>query len=406
MSQKYLVIADDFTGSNDTGVQMRKRGIPVDVILFPEEKADFDHSIVLDTESRNMTAAESTKKVTDKVSRVLAENEYGLVYKKIDSTLRGNIASEIQAIQEIYQADKIVFAPAFPRIGRTTDNAVHMLQGVPLMETEVAKDPAKPIETDNIIDLLLPMGEVRHHRLEAIRKGEIPMEGARLHTFDATTSNDLSLIAKSVLKEPGKVLWVGSAGLADAIFDTIYFMKPTLGVVASISEVSLGQMDYAQEQGTEIVQVGIHDMLQDEGAELIVERLVRTIEEGRDVILTATKTRKDYEDTIRIAKDTYHIDAIEVPKLNQRYLSKIVKMTLERTEVSGLFLTGGDTSIAIMQALGASGASIQREVLTAIVLSTVTGGPYDGMPIITKAGAFGKREDLYYCMDKIKESIQ
>lgn len=406
MSKKYLIIADDFTGSNDTGVQMRKRGIEVDVILFPEESAPTDRSMVLDTESRNMPAEESTAKVLPKVQSVFANASYDLVYKKIDSTLRGNITSEIQAIQSVYQADKIVFAPAFPRIGRTTENAVHQLNGIPLMQTEVARDPAKPIETDNLIDLLMPLGEVRHHRLPSIRNGDTSLEGAILHTFDATTDNDLHLIASAVLKENKRVLWVGSAGLADAIFDHIYTMKPTLAVVASISETSLGQMEYAQSQGIEIVQVGIHDMLQDEGSELIIERLVHTIEEGRDVILTATKTRQDYEDTIRIAKDTYHIESLTVPKIAQRYLSSIVKAVLERTRVSGMFLTGGDTSIATMQALGASGCRIQREVLTAIVLSTITGGPYDGMPIITKAGAFGKKEDLFYCMDKIKESIR
>ena len=33
MDNRYLIIADDFTGANDTGVQLRRRGFPTEVLF-------------------------------------------------------------------------------------------------------------------------------------------------------------------------------------------------------------------------------------------------------------------------------------------------------------------------------------------------------------------------------------
>ena len=53
MEERYLIIADDFTGANDTGVQLRRRGFPTEV-LFCGKPMGADRSIVIDTESRTV----------------------------------------------------------------------------------------------------------------------------------------------------------------------------------------------------------------------------------------------------------------------------------------------------------------------------------------------------------------
>ena len=68
MTSKYLIIADDFTGANDTGVQMKNRGIAVDVTLYPQKKK-INSSVVLDTESRNLSANDAT--IGDKKIRII-----------------------------------------------------------------------------------------------------------------------------------------------------------------------------------------------------------------------------------------------------------------------------------------------------------------------------------------------
>lgn len=107
--KKYLIVADDFTGSNDTGVQMRKRDIPVDVVLFPYTMGTLERSIVLDTESRNISSEESVKKVKELLDSLLKKNKFDIIYKKVDSTLRGNIKEEISVIKGLTGAEKIIF---------------------------------------------------------------------------------------------------------------------------------------------------------------------------------------------------------------------------------------------------------------------------------------------------------
>ncbi len=97
---RLLVIADDLTGASDAGVQFAKKGIPVLVLTgIPNSLADLsvDKSVVvINTESRHVDAGEAGKRVTRAVELGLAAG-IPYFYKKTDSTLRGNIGSELEA---------------------------------------------------------------------------------------------------------------------------------------------------------------------------------------------------------------------------------------------------------------------------------------------------------------------
>lgn len=401
MIPKTLVIADDFTGANDTGVQMRKRGVPVEVILFPDEKAGRG-SVVLDTESRNIPAAEAAEKVRKLMETLYAHTSFPLVYKKVDSTLRGNIAAEIAAVREVAPLAKVLFAPALPKIGRTTVDGIHRLNGVPLLQTEMAKDPAAPITTDSLPELLAPFGDVRHHALENVRAGELPLAGA-VHTFDAETEEDLARIVEAGRASDEPVLWVGSAGLADALFAAYQATKPSLAVVGSVSATSFAQLAYAEERGATVVQFSAEEVLAGD-TDRALRELNEALEDGRDTILTSARSREDYDRTIAMAKQQ-NLNRVQTGHKVQAALATVLADALDRTEVSGIFLTGGDTAIAVIRELEAAGCRIEREVLTGTVLSTLSGGRADGLPIFTKAGAFGTDSDLWTSLARLKESV-
>ena len=59
--EQYLIVADDFTGANDTGVQLRRRGMPVSVV-FSGALVTGDDSSVIDTESRALPAKAAYQK--------------------------------------------------------------------------------------------------------------------------------------------------------------------------------------------------------------------------------------------------------------------------------------------------------------------------------------------------------
>ena len=60
---RYLIIADDFTGANDTGVQLRRRGLATSVIFSGKKLPVGTGCLVVDTESRGTTAETASASV-------------------------------------------------------------------------------------------------------------------------------------------------------------------------------------------------------------------------------------------------------------------------------------------------------------------------------------------------------
>ena len=69
-------------------------------------------------------------------------------------------------------------------------------------------------------------------------------------------------------------------------------------------------------------------------------------------------------------------------------MGKIVQ-ELTALPLAGMFLTGGDTAVAVCRALGVGSIEILAEVLPGIPLGQLVGGWRPGLRVVTKAGAFG-----------------
>ena len=95
----------------------------------------------------------------------------------------------------------------------------------------------------------------------------------------------------------------------------------------------------------------------------------------------------------------------EIAKYIKDIFGKMVKSILKEVEVSGIFLTGGDTAISIIKNLEVEELEILLELSVGTVLLKITEGKYKELPIITKAGSFGDEKILYESMIKIKEGI-
>jgi uncharacterized protein YgbK (DUF1537 family) len=398
MNNKALIIADDFTGSNDTGVQLRKKGLDVEVLLFPTEEA-LDHSVVLDTESRILPPEEAYQKVKALTTKVAKNNDFQFIYKKIDSTLRGNIAKEIQAVMDVTQPDEIIIAPAFPKIKRTTKNGRHYLDGKPLMETEIANDPLTPVWTDDIMELLKKdfTSSIVLHSVADLAQGIWP-EGL-IHIFDIQEDSDLERLASIAKKRNKKQLFVGSAGLAEYLFEKPQL--PTLSVVGSVSEVSLQQMNVAEKNGVRLVTIDLNDLVAENCIAKYSQLLEESLKKG-DTILTVTRKKNDYTETIELFNRLGIPDKKEISRIIRESLAQITANTLKSTAVSGLFLTGGDTAIEVIHELQGTGCKILAEVEPGIVQCQLLGGAFEGLLITTKAGAFGKEDSLYNSIQKMK----
>ena len=95
---RLLMIADDFTGALDTGVQLAAHGIPTQVVVGQADLSACSSTVlVVDTETRHLSAAKAAEAVA-RLTRSAVENGVGCIYKKTDSALRGNIGAELAAL--------------------------------------------------------------------------------------------------------------------------------------------------------------------------------------------------------------------------------------------------------------------------------------------------------------------
>jgi uncharacterized protein YgbK (DUF1537 family) len=149
---RFAIIADDLSSATDCGAQVVRSGLSVVVPLgdysLPRQ-ARAAQVISVDTDSRSTFAAQAYAKVRAAAEQLFAEG-WTHFYKSVDSTLRGNLGAEIEAVLDVVKPDCAVIAPAFPKYGRTTVDGVQYLHGRPLHETEFGTDPTAPVKDADI----------------------------------------------------------------------------------------------------------------------------------------------------------------------------------------------------------------------------------------------------------------
>jgi D-threonate/D-erythronate kinase len=416
--KKIIMIADDLTGACDAGVQFTQKGFKT-VVCFEEEAADKIQTevIVMDTNSRALSKKDAYRVVKKTVSD-LNKEELGLVYKKIDSTLRGNLGAEIDALMDILSFDFAVIAPALPSHGRTTKNGVHYLKEVPVEKTEIANDPKTPVTESTIIKLLSNQSEreaslfpknlfkedmntVQQQVSDRLKKS------VSLFVCDAESEDDLKEIAAVFSSLPYKVLWVGSAGLAEwlpASYEgsnhrtAIQFKKesfPVLVVAGSRSGIAKRQVDTLV-SSSDIKQVQL-------SAERLSEKHDRDSEIYKCEVELTNYLKKNHDVVLYVDQGSSVEKSAELPSLIEACLGKIVAGAGRDIKLNGIVLTGGDTAKAICKELGVTGIELIDEIERGLPLSRMLGGP--GCLTVTKAGAFGSDYSLCHAVKRLKGDL-
>jgi D-threonate/D-erythronate kinase len=264
------VIADDLTGAADAGVQFVRAGYRTAVLFSePEVLADDFDAVSFDTDSRTMPAGFAAKRVLEAAH---AAREARIVYKKLDSTLRGNVAAELAAALGGTRRERAIVAPAFPAAGRTTVGGTQRVHGVPVDETEMANDPHTPVRVAHVPSLLADafssVGALGVEDLTDPEDVQRTLKDNECVVADADRDENLEALVRAV-PDPARVLWAGSAGLALAL-GSVYpgpcagdagvqraRVRPVLVVVGSLSGVAREQVRrLVREYGEMAIPVG------------------------------------------------------------------------------------------------------------------------------------------------------
>jgi uncharacterized protein YgbK (DUF1537 family) len=414
---RIAVIADDLTGAADTGVQFSSF-FEETLLVFYEDLTYFDlpgerarsRALSIYTNTRALSPEQAGRKLVAAAGNLV---EFGadLVYKKVDSCLRGNLGSEIEALLDEMGYEVSFVVPAFPAMGRTTVHDIHLVHGVPVAQTELAKDPRTPVTESRLSALLggqaryavghvdLRVLESGHEALQA-EVGDLLLRGSRHVAFDAANQGHLDRIARLALASPRKILLVGSAGLAAGVASLlprrpgrVEWQEPAVSsghdllVCGTTSEVTRQQIVRLCEiYPHEDISLSIDQLVEPAGRVALLDRAswVRSRLAAANLILRI-EPLKD-----RLA-DCPHD---EVSENILEGLGVLVKAVVQHTKPAGLFLTGGDSAHAVLHALGTRAIRLYGEVVTGMVQGVLVGGLMDGYPVVTKAGAFGKPDAL------------
>ncbi|MCF7915469.1 MAG: four-carbon acid sugar kinase family protein [Spirochaetaceae bacterium] len=415
---KRLVIADDLTGANDTGVHFLLENEPVTVIANPDSENESIGTIdagtvVVNTNSRFFTPKKAYLEVYGCMQKYLAlkPNE---IYKKIDSTLRGNIGAEIDAVMEVSGFKIACIVPAAPRNGRKTLNGRCYINDVPLDQTEIAKDPFTPVKTANISRIvssqtsrevgLLPLDVIRSAESTAKRYlQQLISSGKEIIVVDSESIGDLIAVEKLFRHLDEKILYVGSAGLFHAIGSSDEEIRRIgieksesdpigiLLVVGSLMDTSIRQAEWFCGNNKNCISRKISTVNVLKAAAHEIKKIVSE--------LTADLTLKNIG-LIRTEKD--QISAKDNSSRIGKALGSIVRKVLNTASVDVLFATGGDTALYILNELEVSRLNLIDELLPGIpIAEIIVPGKTEPILFISKAGSYGEENALECVVDYV-----
>ncbi len=346
-----LIVADDLTGACDAAAAFLGYGRRVRVLLdasacdSPNIPADV---LALTAESRTLAADHAAKQIADCIARMEANAPGALLFQKIDSAARGNLATEIGAALRASGAALALVAPAFPDAGRTVADGVLSIRDWSGQDATVnLLEMFRAIGIDAAILQTGPQEEL----LLAI--GRAIADGVRVLLCDAVEQTHLDRLAAAASRVPHQILWAGSAGLARAL-------------------------------GAQLPSPPAH---------LTGPPARRS---GRTILFTGTPHPVTVLQVAEVERDATHSShARSIHRLvDPSATPEFIMAAFSAEKPAALILTGGETASFVLRALGATGINLAGEIAPGIPWGMVEGGMADGCTVVTKSGGFGQRDAL------------
>lgn len=399
---RLLILADDFTGALDTGVQFAKLGIKTrvgtDVASLLASSPDAE-VLVADTESRHLPYTDAWQKVF-REARAGREAGIQALYKKTDSALRGNVGAELSAAITGWGAKSLPFVPAYPQMGRVTRNGIHYIGDVPVSESAFGRDPFTPVLCSDVAALI-----ARQSYVPVIRAGGAAIPEPHIEVYDAETEEDLNVLAESLKAEGGLSILAGCAGMASALPKALGLQEGAVKAVrstgrllvlcGSVHPATREQIRFAVDRGARHIRLTPAQKLGRDGRDTpeyraLLEKLTALCREDMPVIVDAND---EGNETMAYAA-SLGMTLKDVRAAISAAMGKLGKELLMAGARSTLLITGGDTLMSFLTAYGKGSLQPVGELAPGIVRASfeVDGEAYD---MITKSGGFGEKQLLW-----------
>ena len=387
---RVLIVADDLTGAMDAAAPFARRGLNVQVLTAPD-----DLKSALSNPSQVLSINTGTRHAEPGVAAAVVGALIGdllylqpeLLIKKIDSTLRGHVVAETVAAMQAANRNEVLICPAVPAQGRTLSGGELFVDGVALRETAIARDlrsppPVTPLPElfrSELADIPVFLEEVGSRRATACR---LPVPYIRI--ADATTDAQLLTLAEAAVDHCGDILFVGAAGLAEALAEALFGpsvavapppSRPgaTLYVIGSRAPQTAEQVAAlsAANPWTRVAELtGVEPL--DSGE---MRRLAAPGMPTASLVMRAPLATPDPDSDPDLVAKALAVSTVDL---------------LTQTEIGLLLVTGGDTVLAVLEELGVKLIQVCGEVLPGVVHGLIE-TPIGRLRLLTKAGGFGDR---------------
>ena len=420
------IIADDLTGANDTALQFKKCDAKTKILLdytIPAENDSNTEIWAISTESRNINSNEAGRRMAETIANLNKNLNLQYFYKKIDSTLRGNIAIETLIMMEELGYDASVIIPALPTEGRITVGGYHLSKGIPISKTEMACDPHSPITESHIPSLLkskLPeekqniVGSIELRTVLngagpiLIKLNELIKEGKKLIVADASSMTDIEQITLAISKSNNKILPAGTSATgsilakqwvhevpdianAEGICGAVIPRLPKLIISGSATNINSNQIEQLEKSydydNICSVPLKAEDVI-NEISEDLIQNIISNLDKNNTVVVHSSYLLESF--------DGFSDDSLKEELTRSKFANKITdfladltKIILERRKVI-LITLGGETSYKCCNAISSKELVMRDEVAPAIALCTDSNNRW----IITKSGNLGNPKTL------------
>lgn len=451
------MLADDLAGAHDAAIPFAKRDFAVAVVSDPDRLDRFDSAdlVVLNTNTRSCGEAEAADRVRGACEAIKFRSGR-LIYKKIDSTLRGHVGFEIDLVSDMMNFGLTVCAPAFPEMGRTTVGGYQLLHGVPVRGRDMA-GPDIPPQHAFIPDLLDNGCDRKraHIDLKTVHGGSAAIREAvaRIKAGPGTAVvvdmadpvgwnglldavlEDREALAERRSFVPGtaSTLLCGSGGMAGALAERLARTwtprasssrkthaslsrkpraaapsspqkdGPVLVFACSLQDTTVRQVEEVKGRKSAAICPFDPLLIVDERKRLDeVDRLVKSVSEamaeGRNAVVTPKRPDRSqlqawFEQLSEVAGRR------DPASMVIENLGIVARRLFAASGPGGIVLTGGETAESVFHELDGDGAWILDGIEPGVAHAAVAGGPQDGMRVVIKPGSFGDEHTLAKAME-------
>ena len=380
MSDYFL--ADDLSGALEVAAAFHRAGRPAIVTWTIEGwKACGPEDVVgFNTETRNAGPAIAAAAVTKALAAGRARGAR-LLFKKIDSTMRGPVAAELAAVAAALPDTTILFTPANPHAGRTVRDGVLLVKGVPVAETDFGRDPVFPVR-ENSIRTAVPAGT-----------------DGRVIALDVATDDDFvrAIEARQAAGQPWMA--VGSGALARVLAPRL--VRPSVETAT--------EAQGALPPGPVLFVCGsAHPLNRVQAARLAGDRHVAVHElDPADPIAAAraaiASIRASGASGLHIVARSPGGATVESGVVLAA-LTEAVRQVAAATGVRRLMVTGGETARALCDAWGIEALRVLGDIEPGLVLASAEAGGERWLMGI-KPGGFGSEATWVKAVDALRAAV-